>query len=174
MGSNSLTLQKCQTVYSTLFCKILFQVPLDIFSKIPILISDGWKLFSFIQCTIWYDTWCIDLIDKWYITYKFGISIQWYLVHQFVNNIWMVNKNSDCLFHFENKAMVLKYLLFTFLFFCNNKIYTLYKNRLFIIDIQYIKKMMLCNHKSITSGQKDIYINHIIYICLHCLIGFYC
>lgn len=128
------------TVYSTLFCKILFQVPLDIFSKIPILISDGWKLFSFIQCTIWYDTWCIDLIDKWYITYKFGISIQWYLVHQFVNNIWMVNKNSDCLFHFENKAMVLKYLLFTFLFFCNNKIYTLYKKRLFIIDIQYIKK----------------------------------
>lgn len=76
----------------------------------------------------------------------------------------MVNKNSDCLFHFENKAMVLKYLLFTFLFFCNNKIYTLYKKRLFIIDIQYIKKMMLCNHKSITSGQKDIYLSLHIYL----------
>lgn len=35
-------------------------------------------------------------------------------------------KNSDCLFHFENKAMVLKYLLFTFLFFFVIIKYTLY------------------------------------------------
>lgn len=128
------------TVYSTLFCKILFQVPLDIFSKIPILISDGWKLFSFIQCTIWYDTWCIDLIDKWYITYKFGISVQWYLVHQFVNNIWMVNKNQIVFFTLKIKPWYWNIYFLLFCFFVIIK-YTLYiKKRLFIIDIQYIKK----------------------------------
>lgn len=148
-------------------------MPLDIFSEIPILISDGWKLFSFIQCTIWYDTWCIDLIDKWYITYKFGISVQWYLVHQFVNNIWMVNKNSDCLFHFENKAMVLKYLLFTFLFFCNNKIYTLYKKKIVYYRYTIYKKRWCYVIINLQPVDRKIYINHFIYICLHCLIGLY-
>lgn len=83
------------------------------------MISDGWKLVLLVLSKVHFDlipgvsSWLID--DTCTLLLNLVSILVWCLFHQFVNIFWMVNKHdSDCLYHFENKTMVMRYLLFMF------------------------------------------------------------